>query len=61
MNKIYVEVTTRIIMESEEPIDVDDVISNMTYAFDANTEGVSFTDTEIRDHKIKKIELKQRR
>lgn len=51
--KVYVEVTTRIIMRMEEGIDVDDVISEMDYEFNSRTEGVDFEDTEIRDYEVK--------
>jgi len=38
MRKVYVEVTTRIIMQMEEGIEVDDVISDMDYNFTPQTE-----------------------
>ena len=50
--KVYVNVTTRIIMEMDEGIEVSEVISEMDYDFTPMTEGVEFLDTEIREHEV---------
>lgn len=52
MRKVYVNVTTRIIMQMEEGIEVSDVVSDMDYSFVPQTEGIEFLDTEIRDHEV---------
>ena len=61
MSKIYVEVTTRIIMEVNEDfpktnLRVGEVISEMDYTFTPHPQDpVDFVDTEIRDFEIKDV------
>jgi hypothetical protein len=61
MSKIYVEVTTRIIMEVDEDfpktnLRVGEVISEMDYNFTPHPEDpVDFVDTEILDFEIKDV------
>lgn len=50
--KVYVEVTTRIIMEMDEGIEVGEVIEEMDYDFGSQTAGVDFVDTEIRGFEV---------
>jgi len=50
MRKVYVNVTTRLIIELDDGVDVDEVISEMDYDFKSETEGADITDTVIRDH-----------
>ena len=50
MRKVYVEVTTRIIMQMDDGVEVDDVISEMHYDFEPATDDVDFVDTEIREY-----------
>ena len=52
MRKVYVEVTTRIIMRMNDGVEVDDVITEMDYDFVPQTEGVDFEDIEIRDYEV---------
>lgn len=51
--KVYVIVKTRIIMQMDEGIEIDEVINEMDYDYFSNTEGVDFVDTEIRDFEVK--------
>ena len=50
--KVYVTVTTRLIMRVEEGVEIDDVISDMDYDFTSNTEGANIESTEIDDYDI---------
>lgn len=50
--KVYVVVTTRLIVEMEEGIEMGEVIQEMDYNFTSQTEGVDIVDTEIRDYNI---------
>jgi hypothetical protein len=50
--KVYVNVTTRLILNMDEGIAVDEVISEMDYDFTSQTKGVEVLDTEIRDHEV---------
>lgn len=50
--KVYVTVKTRLIIEVEEGISIDNVIEEMDYEFISNTENADITDTEIIEHEI---------
>lgn len=50
--KVYVNVTTRIIIDMEEGIEVSDVISEMDYNFTSNTDNADIVDTEISDFEV---------
>ena len=50
--KVYVNVTTRLILDMDEGIPVDEVISEMDYNFVSKTEGVDIVDTEIQDYEV---------
>lgn len=55
MKKVYVNVITRVIMEIEKDINIDEVISEMDYNFiPSNFQNVKFIDTEIVDFEVKK-------
>jgi len=50
--KVYVTVKTRLIIEIEEGISIDNVIEEMDYEFISNTENADITDSEIIEHEI---------
>ena len=50
--KVFVIVTTRLIMELEEGVEVSEVIQEMDYSFTSKTDGAEITDTEIREHEV---------
>lgn len=50
--KAYVEVKVRLILNMDDGIEVEDVISEMDYSFTSQTTGVDILDTEIRDHQV---------
>jgi hypothetical protein len=52
MKRMYVEIKTRIIMEMPNHLTPEEVISEMDYDFQSRTDGVTFIDTEIRDHSL---------
>lgn len=52
MRKIYVNVTTRLIIQADDGVNVDDVLSEMDYDFTSQTDGAEIIDTEIRDHEV---------
>lgn len=54
MKKVYVEVTTRLVINMNEDETVDEVMENMDYDFTASdSTGADVVDTEIRDWDIK--------
>lgn len=53
MRKIYVEVKVRLIINADEGVDIDDVISDCDYEFVSRTPGADITDTEIQEIEIK--------
>lgn len=50
--KVYVNVTTRLIIEVEEGVEIDDVIQDMDYNFTSKTDNAEIVDTEIREHEV---------
>ena len=52
MRKVYVTVTTRLIIRADEGVDIDEVIQEMEYDFTSQTDGADIEDTEIRDHEV---------
>jgi len=52
MRKVYVNVTTRLIIEVEEGTEICDVIAAMDYNFTSQTDNATIVDTEITDHEV---------
>lgn len=52
MRKVYVNVITRLIIEIDEGVEISDVISEMDYDFNSNTDGANIVDTEITEHEV---------
>jgi len=50
--KVYVTVTTRLIIRADEGTDVNEVLENMDYDFTSQTDSAEIEDTEIRDWDI---------
>ena len=50
--KVYVEVTSRLIVEMDEGIEVSNVIDEMDYDFNSQTEGADIVDTTIEGYEI---------
>lgn len=50
--KVYVNVTTRLILELEDGVEVADVISDMDYSFTSGTKNADVVDTEIINHEV---------
>jgi len=50
--KVYVNVVTRLIINMDEGVDVDDVIADMDYNFSSSTDNADIIDTEIRDYNV---------
>jgi hypothetical protein len=50
--KVYVTVKTKLIIEVEEGIEIDQVISDMDYSFISNTDDADIIDTEILEHEV---------
>jgi hypothetical protein len=55
--KVYVTVTTRLIINADRGVYIDDVIAEMDYNFTSNTEGAEIVDTEIVDAEITRSEF----
>ena len=54
--KVYVEITVMAVVEMDKDIKVSDVVNEMDYSFSSNTKGAHISKTEIRDHRIVRIE-----
>jgi len=52
MRKVFVEVKVKLIINMDEGIDLDDVISEMEYDFSDTTTHADIEDTEILDYEI---------
>lgn len=52
MKKVYVNVTTRLIIEMGETVTVEEVISEMDYDFYSSLRDATIIDTLIVDHEI---------
>ena len=52
MRKVYVEVVSRIIINMDEGIEVSDVIDEMDYSFNSQTQGADIVDSEIQDFEV---------
>jgi len=50
--KVYVEVTSRLIIHMDEGIEVSEVLENMDYNFTYVEDRAEIVDTEIRDWEI---------
>ena len=52
MRKVYVKVEVKLIIQAEEGVSIDDVISEMDYDFTSQTDNAEIVDTEIQDHEV---------
>lgn len=52
MRKVYINVTTRLIVRMDEGTEVSDVLENMDYNFISNTDSADIEDTEILDWEV---------
>ena len=52
MRKVYVEVKVKLILNMDDGIEVDDVINEMEYDFNSNTEGADVHDSTIEDFEV---------
>jgi len=50
--KVYVLVTTRLIFQVDEGVDINEVLENMEYDFENTCEGASLEGMEIKDWEI---------
>lgn len=52
MRKVYVNVTTRLIIDLDDGVEIDEVISEMDYTFKSGTDNATILDTEIISHDV---------
>jgi len=52
MRKVYVNVVVKLIVLADDDVDISDVISDMFYSFDSDTEGADIDDSEITSYEI---------
>lgn len=52
MRKVAVDVKTRVWVEMDEGIEVTEVMENMDYGFQSETEGADIIDTQIEDWEV---------
>lgn len=50
--KVYIEVKVRLVVRMDEGVEVGEVIQEMDYNFDSQTNGANIEDTEILDYEI---------
>jgi hypothetical protein len=50
--KVYVNVTTRLIIRADEGVDIGDIISELQYNFFDTTGKADVEDTEIINHEV---------
>ena len=53
MRKVYVNVTTRLIIRADDEQPIDEVLENMDYSFVSQSDGADIEDTEIQDWEVK--------
>jgi hypothetical protein len=53
MNKYYVTVTTRLVVDAPDNANIYDVLNNMDYNFSSNDEGCQVLEEEMVDINIK--------
>ena len=52
MRKVYVNAKVRIIVNADEETDIGEVLSEMNYNFNSQTDGADIVDTEIENWEI---------
>ena len=52
MRKVYVVVTTRIVIEADDNVEITEVLQDMDYNFISQTEGADIVDSEIREWEV---------
>ena len=52
MRKIYVDVTTQLIIQADEGVEVNDILDEMDYNFNDTTGKADIVDTTITDYEI---------
>jgi hypothetical protein len=52
MRTVFVELKVRLIIKIEEGIEVSNVVQEMDYNFESNTEGAGISDMEILEHEV---------
>lgn len=50
--KVYVNVTTRLIIRADEGQSIDEVLENMDYSFTSQSSGADIEDTEITNWEV---------
>ena len=52
MRKVYVTVTTRLIIRADEGVNIGGVLDDMDYHFKSQTEGAEIEDSDIQDWEV---------
>ncbi len=52
MRKVYVEVKVRLIINQDDGVETSEVIDEMDYNFDSQTDGANIVDTEVLDYEV---------
>lgn len=55
MRKAYVVIKTRVIVELEDNVQLDDVITNMDYSFASPIEGAYIADTSLVEYELQDV------
>lgn len=52
MRKVYVMVKTRLIIQANDDVNIENVLEDMDYNFVSNSDGIDILDSEIQDWDI---------
>ncbi len=52
MRKVYVDVKVRLIIRTNDDVNIDNVLNEMDYEFVSQTDGADIEDTEIKEYNI---------
>ena len=52
MRKVYIELKAKLIIQADEGVEIDEVISEMEYDFISQTDGAEIIDTRVDDYEI---------
>lgn len=50
--KVYVEVKTRLIIDIEEGVEIDEVMNEIDYSYDSMTDEADIVDAEMIDYEV---------
>lgn len=52
MREVFINITTRIVINADDSVDINEVLDELDYNFISQTDGAVITDTEIIDTEV---------